>query len=421
MRTFTTYTTERGTQRFRVKFRQGKGRNASKAKTTSLTFDTANQAQRFCNELEVLGWKEAMDRAMGRAQGEGKITVDEYAKRHIETQVGITEGTRISYERIYRRVWQPAIGHMLVEDVDRHDIMAVVAKMSADGKADKTVANAYGFIATVFKSAIVDDVIPVSPCRGIKLPRATAHETREMQILDHEEFGILLDEIPDHYKPLVTTLVGTGIRWGEAEALEIRDLALETTPPMLSVRRAAKWNASKAVREVGPPKTKKGRRDIELAPEVVEELLPLIEGRGQTERVFLAPGGGHLRHRTFWSDVWRPALFRASQCPDHRIPGCACGTAKPERCKIHDKAPEPCRCAGTLAKPIRLHDLRHTAASWMLAAGIPPHIVQVFMGHESIKTTVDTYAHLMPEGRRAVASAMSAILSASKRTRELAS
>lgn len=72
-----------------------------------------------------------------------------------------------------------------------------------------------------------------------------------------------------------------------------------------------------------------------------------------------------------------------------------------------------------MGKPLRIHDLRHTAASWMLAAGIPVHVVAEMLGHESTKTTYDTYSHVMPEGRRAVASAMSAILGASQGPKEL--
>lgn len=412
MRTPTEYATKDGRKRYRVKFREG---NTRKSKTTTLTFATRAQADRFAKELEVLGWREAVERAEGRAGKADRVTVDEFATRYLDTLTGITEGTRTTYRRIYSRTWAPAIGSTPIEDVSRVDIMGAVTRLSRAGKSDKTVKNEYNVIASIFNAAVIDDVVRSSPCKGVRLPRVTEHERADMQILEHEEFDILLDEIPDHYKPLVVTLVGTGIRWGEAEGLEVRDLSLNTTPPMLHVRRAAKWNSGKARREVGPPKTKKGRRDIELAPEVVDVLRPIVAGRATSATVFTGQQGGPLRHRTFWSDIWRPALFRAGQCPEHAVDGCKCGTAHPGRCKVHEMPPAPCGCAGTLAKPLRIHDLRHTAASWMLGAGIPPHVVQGFLGHESIKTTVDTYSHVMPEGRRAVASAMSAILSA-KRT-----
>ena len=58
----------------------------------------------------------------------------------------------------------------------------------------------------------------------------------------------------------------------------------------------------------------------------------------------------------------------------------------------------------------RIHDLRHTAASWMIAAGLDLVTVQYMMGHESVTTTADLYGHLMPERRRAAADAMAAML-----------
>lgn len=42
----------------------------------------------------------------------------------------------------------------------------------------------------------------------------------------------------------------------------------------------------------------------------------------------------------------------------------------------------------------RIHDLRHTFASWAIQAGVPLPVIQRQLGHESIQTTVDTYGHL---------------------------
>ncbi|MBF6333247.1 tyrosine-type recombinase/integrase [Nocardia transvalensis] len=68
----------------------------------------------------------------------------------------------------------------------------------------------------------------------------------------------------------------------------------------------------------------------------------------------------------FYKDVWAPTLGVLSLA---------------EVQPLHGKRP-------------RIHDLRHTCASWMLAAGVPIYVVQAHLGHESIKTTVDTYGHL---------------------------
>lgn len=46
-------------------------------------------------------------------------------------------------------------------------------------------------------------------------------------------------------------------------------------------------------------------------------------------------------------------------------------------------------------KPPRIHDLRHTHTSWLIAGKVPPPVIQARLGHESITTTVDRYGHLL--------------------------
>ena len=62
--------------------------------------------------------------------------------------------------------------------------------------------------------------------------------------------------------------------------------------------------------------------------------------------------------------------------------------------------------ARRLALPVRLHDLRHTAASLLLAAGVPLKVVSETLGHSSIAITADVYAHVTPDLRREAAEAM---------------
>jgi integrase len=59
---------------------------------------------------------------------------------------------------------------------------------------------------------------------------------------------------------------------------------------------------------------------------------------------------------------------------------------------------------------IRLHDLRHEAASLMGAAGVEPHVIQQVLGHSSAVTTVDTYWQMFRETTRAAANASAKLL-----------
>jgi len=73
-----------------------------------------------------------------------------------------------------------------------------------------------------------------------------------------------------------------------------------------------------------------------------------------------------------------------------------------------DGTPDP--DAPRLTKRPRVHDLRHTHASWMLAAGTDLFVLQRRLGHESI-TTTEAYAHLMPDQQNAAADAAAKALS----------
>jgi integrase len=65
---------------------------------------------------------------------------------------------------------------------------------------------------------------------------------------------------------------------------------------------------------------------------------------------------------------------------------------------------------GVLTKPIRIHDLRHTAASWLLGAGVPLIVVSAHLGHEDASVTSKIYGHLIPGAGQAAADAMAKLL-----------
>lgn len=61
---------------------------------------------------------------------------------------------------------------------------------------------------------------------------------------------------------------------------------------------------------------------------------------------------------------------------------------------------------------MRFHDLRHTAATLLLAQGVHPKIVQEMLGHASIALTLDTYSHVTPTLQAEAAEKMQAVLTA---------
>jgi integrase len=59
---------------------------------------------------------------------------------------------------------------------------------------------------------------------------------------------------------------------------------------------------------------------------------------------------------------------------------------------------------------VRLHDGRHTAATLLLAEGVHPRVVMEVLGHAQMRTTTDTYSHVMPALGRDAADRMGSAL-----------
>lgn len=381
MRKVERYKSKDGVVTFRVRFRLD-------GESTSITFrgpehQAKKNATEFAGMLAALGPVEAL---AWQRRNEQEIatrapTLDEWAASYIDGRTGITDGTRHGYRRTYATSYQPHLGHMPIDAIEKKHVadamnwLTTHGGRTGKGYSDKTIANAHLLLASMFKEAVEDGLIRKSPTRGIKLPRSTSHETAEMQLLTEADFLNLLNHIPAHYQPLVITLFGTGIRWGEAEALEVRDVNVRAKT--LRINKAAKWNTSKATRDVGPPKTKRSNRVVIIDDYLVAVLLPLTEGRAKSARLFTAPRGGPLRHKTFWQEAWVPA----------------------------------CEKAGLVDPRPRIHDARHTHASWLLDDGVSMMAVQRRLGHEKITTTIDTYGHLSPESQREAADAASRVFS----------
>jgi integrase len=139
----------------------------------------------------------------------------------------------------------------------------------------------------------------------------------------------------------------------------------------------------------GVPKTKKSRRTIIAPPQVVEVIAPLLEGRARDDLVFTAVRGGRVRHSAFYRLVWRKAWREVA------LAGVDQDDPKAVAAALDKYGDLP-----------RIHDLRHTFASWAIEMGIGLEAIQDQLGHESILTTRKIYGHLQPAMREALADAM---------------
>ena len=190
---------------------------------------------------------------------------------------------------------------------------------------------------------------------------------RPTTALSAEQLLVLLDGTRcDRLHTLWVVLSTAGLRIGEALGLRWQDVDLE-------LGRIAVRQALQRLRGAGlvfvEPKTAASRRAVELTQRATEALRD--QRRSQSAMALLTPG-------------WRETgLVFTSLCG---------GPMEPHQANV-----ELTRALRSLGLPhVRVHDLRHTAATVMLEGGIHPKIVQEMLGHKTIVTTLDTYSHVLP-------------------------
>ncbi|UDM00023.1 tyrosine-type recombinase/integrase [Streptomyces longhuiensis] len=244
----------------------------------------------------------------------------------------------------------------------------------------KSVANRHGLLYCIMQAAVEAEpqLRESNPCKKTGLPRQDDGTEEEMVFLEHDEYARIsleLRALDPNAADLADFLVGTGMRWGEATAIQSRDI--NWTTGKVSVQRAWKRQDDNTF-EIGPPKTRKARRLVKLNEDQLAMLRRHVTGRGPEDYVFRGGMGKAWRHSNFYHRKWERALKEAIK-------------------------------KGLTKRP-RIHDLRHTHVAWLIEQNISPAAIQARVGHESITTTIDRYGHLLSnlddEISAAVANAM---------------
>ena len=361
----------------------------------SLSFDDPARAVLWRKLLDQVGPVRAREIAGVLDDGRPLITVGSWCNAYIEQLSGIEEGTRRRYRSYVTRDIDPTIGAVPLTALDEE---AVGRWVNGLGGAGKTVANKHGFLSAALRGAVRAKHIGANPCEGRRLPRT---EREEMVFLTPSDFAVLLGYIPTYWQPLVTFLLSTGLRWGEATALRVSDVDRDNNT--IRIVRAWKYTAGDGFR-LGPPKSARSRRTVELPAETVQLLEPLLVGRDGDALVFINTRGDPVRSATFHDNVWQPAVRLANGEP-------ATGSKRIARrtdALGHEIPPAP--KGARLGKRPRIHDLRHSCASILIQAGVPLPVIQAQLGHENITTTIGNYGHIDRRSAAAAASAMSRAL-----------
>jgi integrase len=354
------------------------------------TYRTEKAAADFRAKVEAYGnrWPPGEDPRVRPAHG--GTTFAEWADIAIGRRTRASERTRADYRRDLERHFR-VLADVPLAALSEDHVIGWLGERRAAGLADKTIRNLHGFASSLIADALSQHppLVTHNPFTN-RLTERAAVRTEEMVFFTPPEFELILRRVPDerHYPELIRLLYGTGLRYGEATALQVRDVQLFGKRKTLTVTKAWK-RTGPASWEVGEPKTPRSRRTLSLSPELVDMLIPLVAARNGDELLFGDTTGGRLPHIEVWKRAWAPAVARANVCDEHYAPQ-RDGRGKPPR------LPKPCDCPGVLGKAPRIHDNRHSHVAALLGDGVSIAVISRRLGHSSITITMDRYGHLDP-------------------------
>lgn len=335
---------------------------------TAATFDAERPAEEFRDAINSIGAERAM-KAWGisptkRAKAPKGKPLEVWLKSYIASRTGVTKATLWDYNSYLKQDIAPSLGKIPITVLSRDDVSAWVQGLAVRGLSGKTIANRHGFLSAALNAAVKANLIPSNPAAGTRIPRT---EKSEMVFLTGDEYALLRECFTERWRPMLDFMVTSGLRFGEFSALKPSDV--DVKHGTVHIGRARKRTYDGAQYEIGPTKTVRSNRTIN----VPKDVLAALDYTG--EYLFTNTAGKPLHPASFRNNVWYPSVAKAAQ-------------------------------VGLKKKP-RIHDMRHTCASWMIADGTPIHVVQRHLGHESITTTIGTYGHLDRKDAEAAADSIS--------------
>ncbi len=350
--------TRNGRTVWRARYRGPDGRERSKS------FMKKSDAELWLDTMRGdLAYGTWVDPAGGRTPFEVYALAWQASRVHRPT-------TQVMVESHLRNHILPRFAGRPLGSFRRSEIQAFVKELS-QRLAPATVEVVYRYLASIFKNAVADRLIAVSPCDRIVLPKRARTLVTP---LETEQVRAVIAAVPMRYRALVVTAAGTGLRQGEVFGLTLPHVdflrkRLHVVQQLVLVQNRPPFLAA--------PKTPSSVRTVPLPDVVIDALaLHLRDHPAQAEGLVFTNEHDQGISRTRFSDrVWRPAVKRA---------GVPTGTG--------------------------FHALRHYYASLLIRHGESVKVVQQRLGHASAVETLDTYSHLWPDSEDLTRQAVDEVL-----------
>jgi integrase len=326
-----------------------------------VTFDTKLDANAWLrgqgDDVQTGTWAPA-----DKTASTGSTTLKDYAETWLSSRE-LKPRTRLLYRGLLDALILPELGDARLERITPTTVRNWYATL--DPSTPTRRAHAYSLLRSIYTTAVSDDLVPTNPCR-IR-GAGTSKRTTSTKVATLGELEVIVQAMPERYRPMVLLAAWCGLRFGELAELRRGDVDLDART--VRVERAVTSRDGQVF--VGDPKSQAGRRTVSLPP----HLVPVVEQHlDRTDRhvdalLFPAHHGGHLAPTTLHPH-WSKARAAAGR-PD-----------------------------------LRFHDLRHTGATLAAATGATLADLMQRLGH-STSAAAMRYQHAAADRDRAIAEALS--------------
>ena len=305
-----------------------------------------------------------------------EIKLDDWFKRWADVykKKSVRPNTLREYTHIYNKNISPILGNRNINSLVKTDIQQLIKKVNDDGYLYERQNKVKVILTDMFARAIEDDLMIKNPAKGVKLYQDKISSARALTIGEQDVFFDFCKNT--FYDNLFNVAVNTGLRPGELFALTIKDINFEQK--YIDVNKTLVYQKylddECKTFHLEPPKTKQSYRHVPINSTCIDylkrqvELKEIVANRRpkmQTDYLFVTKFNTPL-NSVIYSDAIRSVIRRINET----------------------------RSLDNQFDFFSGHTFRHTFATRCLEAGIQPKVVQSYLGHATLKMTMDLYTHV---------------------------
>ena len=289
------------------------------------------------------------------------------------------------YGEYVRKDLVPALGAIRLEQLRHNHVAALVTELEAAGRGATTIRRIVGVLSSALSDAVKQRRLTHNAARFVALPAEDRAERTPWTAAQAVAFLDHVHRAGDPLADLFEVIIGTGLRRGEVLALCWSDVDTDSRALTVHPKRGTLSDVAGSL-VFTAPKTKGSSAGVGLSARVVAAF----------ERQRRRQDAGRAEWGEAYQDIGLVFARENGQPlrPEHVL----------ARFLVLTEA------AGL--PRVRLHDLRHLAATLMIAAGVPLALVSKTLRHSKTAITADLYAHLTREAALAATDSLGDVLDA---------